>query len=270
MPVIQCKTCNKEFKIYKSDIGRKKYCSIDCKNKGMKKRVKFKCIICGTEFEKHPSKAKQSENKFCSKECSHISLQNRETRQCTICGKDVTRPKSQFKDNVLCSTECTNKFHSIKQLGSKHHAYNKVKCTCVICKREFEDSYSRVENGKGKCCSNECKNLYLSELYRGDNNPFYKNGESTMLSKYRGYNWNEQRELALIRDEYKCTNCGSTDNLQVHHIVRYHNFNGDYIKANELQNLKTLCCSCHSKLENRQQIAKENKKLTHVNTEVNY
>ena len=60
MPIINCETCNKEFKIYNSEVGRKKYCSVDCKNKGMKKRVKFKCIICGSEFEKHPSRAKQS------------------------------------------------------------------------------------------------------------------------------------------------------------------------------------------------------------------
>ena len=259
MPIIKCETCNKEFKIYNSDIGRKKYCSVPCANEGRKRRVKFNCIICGVEFEKHPSKAKQSENKYCSKKCTHIGLQNRETRQCTICGKDVTRAKSHFSDNVLCSKECTNKFHSIKQLGEKNHAYNKVEMECVICGKHFNVSYSRVQAEKGKCCSVECKRLYLSELFRGENNPYYKNGEHTISHKYRGYNWNEQRELALERDGHKCTICGSEKNLQVHHIIRYTEFNGDYISANQLENLQTLCCSCHSRIENRQDIAKLNK-----------
>ncbi len=37
--------------------------------------------------------------------------------------------------------------------------------------------------------------------------------------------------------------------LQVHHKIPYIFFNNDYIKANELDNLISLCRSCHQKEE---------------------
>ena len=42
------------------------------------------------------------------------------------------------------------------------------------------------------------------------------------------------------RDGYKCAECGGTDKLLIHHI--------DYDKSNsEMDNLITLCRSCHTK-----------------------
>lgn len=42
------------------------------------------------------------------------------------------------------------------------------------------------------------------------------------------------------RDGYKCTECGGTENLLIHHI--------DYDKSNcEMDNLITLCRKCHYK-----------------------
>jgi 5-methylcytosine-specific restriction endonuclease McrA len=54
-------------------------------------------------------------------------------------------------------------------------------------------------------------------------------------------NWSQVRQEVLARDEYKCGNCGSTKNLDVHHIVPL-SCGG----SNELGNLKTLCRHCHS------------------------
>ena len=61
----------------------------------------------------------------------------------------------------------------------------------------------------------------------------------------RGRNWEEQRQLALKRDEFKCVECDSTKNLHVHHIISYWKFDGDYVLANDIDNLITLCASCH-------------------------
>lgn len=51
-----------------------------------------------------------------------------------------------------------------------------------------------------------------------------------------------QRTLALERDDYKCCHCGSTENLEVHHIK--HRSDGG---TDELDNLITLCAECHMK-----------------------
>lgn len=68
-----------------------------------------------------------------------------------------------------------------------------------------------------------------------------------------GKNWIKQRKKALIRDNYTCQKCGKTakelgKNPDVHHKKPIRTFSKDEIesKANDLDNLITLCRSCHS------------------------
>jgi DEAD/DEAH box helicase domain-containing protein len=66
-----------------------------------------------------------------------------------------------------------------------------------------------------------------------------------------GPNWHIQRSQALQRDRYKCQLCGvleGTPGHHVHHIVPFRQFTS-WIQANQLQNLVTLCPSCHKKAE---------------------
>ena len=51
--------------------------------------------------------------------------------------------------------------------------------------------------------------------------------------------WRVNRELALLRDNYTCQECGGKDNLEVHHI-KYR------ASGHKLENLVTLCYHCHS------------------------
>ena len=55
--------------------------------------------------------------------------------------------------------------------------------------------------------------------------------------------WEDIRRTVLKRDDYRCANCRSTENLHVHHIVPL-SLGG----SNELSNLKTLCKGCHTRL----------------------
>jgi 5-methylcytosine-specific restriction endonuclease McrA len=48
------------------------------------------------------------------------------------------------------------------------------------------------------------------------------------------------RRLVLNRDNYRCTECGETRDLQVHHIVPRQLGGPD-----EPSNLVTLCAACH-------------------------
>lgn len=75
---------------------------------------------------------------------------------------------------------------------------------------------------------------------------------------YYGPNWDDQRGECLERDGYKCQMCeDDKDSIgfepDVHHIspLREFRHNGelDYESANELDNLITLCRSCHVSIE---------------------
>lgn len=88
---------------------------------------------------------------------------------------------------------------------------------------------------------------------RGSDHPQWKGG----YDEYYGPQWDEQREKALRRDQYRCQDCGIIEpdhrqkwdtGLNVHHIIPYRKFHSDS-KAHELENLITLCLSCHKVAE---------------------
>lgn len=244
--IIRCAYCGKEFEVYKKDLPRKKYCSKECEHKSMENKKEYTCEVCGKKFLKVPSRVKH-EHIYCSHKCAGIALENRETKKCAICGKPVTRPKSQFKNVALCSKECISKYFSLIMEGEKHPSFNSIKMKCIVCGKEFYEPKSRVDIGKGKFCSKKCKYEYFSEHFAETLNPNWHGGSKD----YRGPNWNKQRKRALIRDEFTCQRCGTTENLQIHHKKAYKEFSGNWKEANKLNNLITLCGSCHSSIEPR-------------------
>lgn len=66
-----------------------------------------------------------------------------------------------------------------------------------------------------------------------------------------GKNWDKQRQLARERDHYTCQICGVLEKEKahdVHHKIAFRNFK-DSLQANQLENLITLCPSCHKRAE---------------------
>jgi 5-methylcytosine-specific restriction endonuclease McrA len=74
------------------------------------------------------------------------------------------------------------------------------------------------------------------------------------------YYYGGNRQIVLSRDGFKCTKCGGTDRLVVHHKdrsgrgVKHHN--------NDLANLVTLCRKCHV-LEHRNELKQSRKPTPH-------
>jgi 5-methylcytosine-specific restriction endonuclease McrA len=58
---------------------------------------------------------------------------------------------------------------------------------------------------------------------------------------YRTGRWARARAHALARDGHRCTRCGGGERLEVHHVRPL----ADGGSAFELDNLVTLCSSCH-------------------------
>ena len=57
--------------------------------------------------------------------------------------------------------------------------------------------------------------------------------------------WLETRMVILFTDNHTCQQCGSNENLHVHHIT-YKN-----IGAEQAKDLITVCASCHQAIHNR-------------------
>lgn len=62
--------------------------------------------------------------------------------------------------------------------------------------------------------------------------------------------WKRRRLVVLKRDGHRCTRCGGTARLEVHHT------NGD---SNEIDHLVTLCHDCHDRetIRGRQSMRRE-------------
>ena len=66
-----------------------------------------------------------------------------------------------------------------------------------------------------------------------------------------GPNWKSQKERTRERDEFTCQICGAVEHERahdVHHKIPFRNF-ANYQQANLLENLITLCPSCHRRAE---------------------
>jgi DEAD/DEAH box helicase domain-containing protein len=75
----------------------------------------------------------------------------------------------------------------------------------------------------------------------------------------RGPNWEQQRSRARARDGHRCRHCGAPERPNrahdVHHVQPFRTFgyvrgkNDHYLEGNRLENLVTLCRSCHRRVE---------------------
>lgn len=118
---------------------------------------------------------------------------------------------------------------------------------------------------KDKYCSMKCNTENTENIRKqgfknkGKNNAMYgKTGKQHPQWKggkiwWRGKEWDEIKKKIRKRDNFICQNCGMTEKehiekfdqpLQVHHINPYR-----YSKNNDFENLITICCVCHKRIE---------------------
>lgn len=67
---------------------------------------------------------------------------------------------------------------------------------------------------------------------------------------YESKQWKSARRAVIARDDGRCQACGVEDGLHVHHIEPVRNF-PDPNDAHYLENLVTLCSTCHPSWEGR-------------------
>lgn len=150
--------------------------------------------------------------------------------ECPTCGRDdFANLKGMRKHHIMVHGESI--------------AYTAVECH--ECGEVFEKKKCDIV---GKTfCSNDCHTSYLRRTTpSGEEHPDYKGGG---WQNY-GSNWGRQRELAIERDFGRCRMCNDDhDQLHVHHETPWEHFDSNE-RANRLENLLTLCPSCHAGVEN--------------------
>lgn len=191
------------------------------------------CQQCGASFLTYASNIKRGGGKYCSNECSCLARRKQSDCMCQWCGVRFTTKPSYVKNGqgVYCSVQC-------RGLAQQ----KQISCICEYCGKAFITKPSRIKEGGGKHCSKEC-----------DVKSREKNKDHWGRGGYRGRNWGTQRKLAYIRDDKRCCVCGKQKQkglrIDVHHIRPYRLFDGDYLTANQLTNLITLCRKCHKQAE---------------------
>lgn len=166
----------------------------------------------------------------------------RVTLECEVCGEEYGEKHAKKNTSRFCSVECAGKWKSeaYRDEGNPY-GYNDIQITCEWC-GDVDPSPAHKD---ARFCSQDCMVEWRAREYSGSNHPRWNGGKNS----YRGPNWERQRQKARERDDHECQYCGETDaELDVHHILPFSEFD-DYQTANRLQNLITLCDSCHSNAE---------------------
>lgn len=157
-----------------------------------------------------------------------------ETYPCANCGDDVYVPKwKQEKSSTgrfYCDKDCHDEHQKIYQKERQRSESKGEYRECVMCGDKFWCSPSKDY----RHCSPEC----------ADKNPEVRSkrgAKEEENSQWKGGVSDEYHQrLADENLKKECVECGSTENLDVHHK------NGDH-QDNRLENLEYRCRGCHLK-----------------------
>lgn len=138
-------------------------------------------------------------------------------------------------------------------LGKTHSEETKRKMSKVHKGHKHSEETKRKlsDVNKGKQRSKEIRRKISETLagkYRGEKSSQWRGGvSSTYLLNLTSRQWDRLRKQCYKRDNYTCQICGETKTLlHAHHIVPWR-----FSKDDSLENLITLCKSCHGKEERR-------------------
>ena len=236
MYVGKCKECGieKEYK-YKSHV--RQFCSHKCSNTSKARKKSegaaievFVCKHCKKEFSMLASIAKVRKEKvgfptYCSRKCSGLAARRQDRFvlcKCASCGESFTKRADQLKENNYCSKECRAK--SQRKAGPWSETDRDINAL-----REYNRCYR--ENNR------ERLNSVAREWAK--NNRAYRNYIQQLRRAAGTISYSEWK--SIIDKHRECAHCGSTDNLQVDHIIPVARGG-----KTEKSNLQVLCklCNC--------------------------
>jgi len=269
MVEIVCSHCDSIFKRSPSDINDgDNFCSQECWKSN--KNIIVECSYCGAKDSITKREYQSKDNHFCNFDClgswqsenksgENHPAYNKVDVSCDNCGEIFKRKPSlvETSEKNFCDMDCRNQSYNDDDDWDFGPKKTKEDIECDNCGIAFEQYPSRVERNEYNFCSKDCHYEFIPKegLREGKNNPYWSVGET---QQYYGPNWENKRKERLKIDNYKCLRCGISNSankerygrsLSVHHIIPIKQFNGDYNSANKIQNLVSLCNSCHVVVE---------------------
>lgn len=107
----KCKQCNTEL-----SGGKKKFCSIQCRDAGQRTNVALTCTHCGQSFTRKPHEIKRPgrTNKFCSVKCAraaqvgvpNLKARRRTKKVCPVCNGTFETGGRSMRGDTFCSRDC--------------------------------------------------------------------------------------------------------------------------------------------------------------------
>lgn len=159
--------------------------------------------------------------------------------------RKMTNPH-RFGNTYRKGLRPTNAFTSEQVKGSANPRWvDEIKFSCEQCKKDFgRKPWLVKQNGNPRFCGREC--FEKSQVFLGEKSVSWVGGEIT----YRGQGWKQLRLKVVERDKETCQQCLKVvgKSIHVHHIKPFREFESANA-ANTLDNLISLCCSCHLRIE---------------------
>ncbi|MGM7635534.1 HNH endonuclease [Bacillus sp. Hm123] len=248
------------MKVKPSGFERKKFCSRKCKGayqsknpvsfQHLSRKEKVLCSYCKSTLIRKKCEIDKQKNFFCNKECNaHYKREiekpgpkrDRIPLKCEEC-EEVFEVINSRKNAKYCSKSCLGKANGKR---AKQKLSKKITVKCAHCEQPIIKKPSNIK--KINFCTVDCMATYYTEkkLFTGEKSGTWRGGKIT----YYGANWLAQRRAARKRDEFICQKCGIPEmeygqELSVHHIIPFSVFD-DYMEANKLNNLVSVCEPCH-------------------------
>lgn len=215
------------------------------------------CEYCGEEKEfpdRNPTELE--DKKYCSRECTQNAIaerrKSRVTLECEKCGSEFEEVKSREDRAKYCSEDC--RIEAFTEVGLEkgeetrfdegHEPWNKG--LSIEKSEKIQEIARKTQEAQLGINHNPGVGFQPGEEHRNWKDEY-------TYTKKRGENWGPQRLKALNRDDHTCQKCDKTKSeldlpLDVHHIKPYREFESDK-RANRVENLISLCRSCHMKVE---------------------
>ena len=167
-----------------------------------------------------------------------MRIKKGENLNCDFCGLDIYKRKSAIRPHNYCSKKCCGE-------GIRKRVF----IICKSCGREHQRPYSQVKWRGSGFCSRKCKGEWMSEAQKGEKNPQWQGGVSSINHRLRASKkWKIWRAEVFKRDDYTCCDCGGRSAkgrhiiLHPHHKLLFSEYpNSRFLIANG----KTLCIDCH-------------------------
>jgi len=211
----ECVSCGTDV----ATIGDTPICSMSCRTGWVKSQLNqmddedAHCPLCKSEHETVTDAVYHANHQ-------HRGHYNR-TETCECCLGEF-EPKNSTGPNKFCSEAC----FGLDQ---------RVEDVTLTCERDDCDEKFTVVRSRAKIqkfCSKSCST-------RGEEHWAWQGGSDNIRKTPEYYQW--KKKVHQSRDD--CVDCGSTEELQAHHITP---ISDDENLATDVSNGELLCWECHS------------------------